>query len=309
MTDRRRINGPPSGTQTPIFASTLKQTPTVRLSPPTRTREPTELRKIFLKTGLVPSSSGSAYLELQHSSQLTSLKITCTAHGPRPLPRSAPFSPQLVLSTTVKFAPFASRVRRGYVRDSAERDLAVHLETALRGVVLGDRWPKSGCDVVVTVLEGEEDAWWGDVAGARERGEGWGLMCVLAGCITVASAAIMDAGIDCVDLITGGVAAVVEEGGGKRGEVMVLDPCPAEHRNVLAACVVGYLASRDEITEVWMKGNASAAISAEELIEKAVGAAAATKAVLEEAIKEAAFVKFPELAKSRGGLNDIDMNG
>ncbi|EMC91987.1 hypothetical protein BAUCODRAFT_60118, partial [Baudoinia panamericana UAMH 10762] len=294
--DRRRLNAPPGGTAPPAFATPK----TVKLERPKRTRKPDEHRKIYLRTGIVPSASGSAYYEIPPQSdqkqsglslpQTSSLKITCTVHGPRPLPRNAAFSPNLLLTTHVKFAPFATRHRRGYVRDASERDLAVHLETALRGVIIGERWPKSGVEVVITVLEGEEDGWWGD-AGGGGGGGGWGLMGVLAGCITVASAALVDAGIDCVDLVSGGVAVVVGDGGGSGGKpkggegALVLDPSPAEHAEMRAACVVAYLHSRDEITELWMRGDAGA--ESERLIDEAVKAASLARTVLVEAVKEA----------------------
>ncbi|KAK2801768.1 3'-5'-exoribonuclease [Onygenales sp. PD_10] len=326
MADKRRINGPPGGTRPPVFASSLlsaegQRTPA--LERPIRTRKPDELRKIFLKTGLIPSASGSAYLEFQPSAILprsksktlippsSSIKLTCSVHGPKPLPRSAPFSPNLLLSTHVKFAPFASRRRRGYIRDVSERDLGVHLETALRGVIIGERWPKSGLDITVTILEGEDDRWWGDVLSSGPLGgiDGWGLMNVLAGCITVASAAIADARIDCLDLITGGVAAFVEntksEGPeGKQaeksqkgqGQSLVLDPDPSEHRGIVSACVVGYMPSRDEITELWLKGdtsnlsseNQNISLSHEALIDGAVDAARGAQAVLMDAVRESA---------------------
>ena len=283
-----------------------------------------------MKTGLTPSASGSAYFELEPSSAAgarspslrassSSLKLTCTVHGPRPLPRSAPFTPHILLSTHVKFAPFASRQRRGYIRDSSERDLAVHLETALRGVLIGERWPKSGVDVIITVLEGEEDCWWGDEEsqGVVENVTtgGWGMMSLLSACITVASAAIADAGIDCVDLISGGVAAIICEApnttdhfgqgpkldGARFGvdKQVVLDPCPSEHRNVKAACVIGYLQSRDEVTEIWAKGDIPGSsvtaspgqISLETLMDGAVEAAVAARLVLIEAIKESTEFK------------------
>src|SRR4051794_33706385 len=87
-----------------------------------------------LKTGVTPSASGSAYLEIDASTGTgrSGMKFTCTVHGPRSLPRSAPFSPHMVLSTHVKYAPFATRQRKGYLRDASERDLSIHLETALR---------------------------------------------------------------------------------------------------------------------------------------------------------------------------------
>lgn len=177
------------------------------------------------------------------------MKLTCTVHGPRSLPRSAPFSPHMVLSTHVKYAPFATRQRRGYLRDASERDLSTHLETALRGALIADRWPKSGVDVVVTIIEGELTR-----QAAQDQGiEDWEMMNVLSGCITVASAAIADAGIDCVDIVSGGVAALVSNGEDGKQE-MVLDPIPSEHESIAAACCVAYLPARDEITNLWFKG-------------------------------------------------------
>ncbi|KAK4965874.1 3'-5'-exoribonuclease [Elasticomyces elasticus] len=315
--DRRRLNAPAGGTAPPVFAAL----PNTKLQRPTRTRKPDEHRKLFLQTGIVPSASGSAYYEIPPQSQqqtgllvpqASSLKITCTVHGPRPLPRNAAFSPNLLLSTHVKFAPFATRNRRGYVRDASERDLGAHLETALRGVVIGERFPKSGCEVVVTVLEGEEDGWWAGSAEGKEGG--WGTMSVLAGCITVASAALVDAGIDCVDLVSGGVAAVVHEAGGKDGK-LVLDPAPFEHDGeIRAACVVGYLQSRDEVTEMWMKGDAGT--QAEQLIDEAVKAASLTRAVLAETVKEAAEIKLGKgdesavpVNEGKGKSKDVVMTG
>lgn len=177
------------------------------------------------------------------------MKLTCTVHGPRALPKSSPFSPHLVLSTHVKFAPFATRQRRGYIRDSTERDISVHLETALRAAVLADQWPKSGVDVIVTIVEGDYE---GNTARPR-RHESWDLMNVLSACITVASAAIIDAGIDCIDSVTGGVAGLVRTGADD-SPTIVLDPAVSESTAVLAACCVAYLPSRDEISAVWLKG-------------------------------------------------------
>lgn len=259
-----------------------------------------------MKTGLTPSASGSAYLELEPSltassnlltNQAPGLKLTCTVHGPRPLQRSAPFSPQLLLSTRVKFAPFAARQRRGYVADASERDLAAHLDAALRGVLIGERWPKSGIDVVVTVLEGEEDRPpEGLKRSKNSRTGGWGMMSILSGCITVASAAITDAGIDSVDLVTGGVAALVRQP--SKALQIVLDPSPSDHEEIVAACAIGYLQSRDEVTEIWAKGKISSAhgkapgsLGFETIADRAVDAARAAHLVLIEAIKEATETK------------------
>ncbi|KAL2039977.1 hypothetical protein N7G274_007380 [Stereocaulon virgatum] len=302
--DRRRVNGPPGGTAPPVYLP-----PGRTAAAPGRTRGPNEIRKIFLKTGLTPSAAGSAYLELEtpsinHSNSLLdrtpALKLTCTVHGPRPLPRSSPFSPRLLLSTRVKFAPFAARQRRGYIPDSGERDLAAHLETALRGILIGGRWPKSGVDVIVTVLEGEEDCPRDALATGNQNGRtgGWGMMSILSGCITVASAALTDAGIDCVDIVTGGIAAIVRQPAAPAQ--LVLDPCPPDHEEIIAACVIGYLQSRDEVTETWAKGNITALsdgkgttkMGFDTLIDHAVEAAMAARRVLVEALKEGTEAKI-----------------
>ena len=246
------------------------------------------------------------------SHRRSALKLTCTVHGPRPLPRTAPFTPQLLLSAHIKYAPFASQQRRGYARDANERDLAVHLETALRAVLIGERWPKSGVDVVITVLEGEEDYFEDDPFASTgteySRSKGLGMMSILSGCITVASAAIVDAGIDCVDFVIGGVAGVarppltnmqkaksrVKSGYAEFLDESLMDPCPAEHEDLDAFCVVGYLQARDEVTEIWMKGHTSyrgdfedeEQTALEALTDRAVEAAMAARRVVVEAFKE-----------------------
>lgn len=266
---------------------------------------------LVLKTGLIPSASGSAYIELEPSAALSAarshpkslvppssaLKLICTVHGPKPLPRSATFSPNIVLTTHVKYAPFAARKRKGHIRDASERDLGVHLETALRGVIIAERWPKSALDITVTVLEAEDDRWWGDAPDSHDAS--WGMMNVLAGCVTAASAAISDARIDCLDLVAGGVAALVTADTAGEQESpphLMMDTDPSEHKSIVSACVVAYMPVRDEITELWLKGDSSKAslgpgdkrLGHEALIDAAVDAARGAHTVLGDAVKESA---------------------
>lgn len=191
----------------------------------------------------------------------------------------------------------------------------------MRGVIIGERLPKSGLEIIITVLEGEEDNPWGNeearVGEQKSQAGGWGMMSVLSGCITIASAALADAGIDCVDLICGGMAAIVHQpallntnqrqtqpSGKKTGSntnlEVVLDPCPIEHREITAACVVGYLQSRDEITEIWVKGGDlrpsskqnSGRFTIDLLMDRAVEASMATRLVLVAAINESTELKL-----------------
>ncbi|KAJ0168757.1 Exosome complex component MTR3 [Colletotrichum tanaceti] len=251
MTDRRRINGPPGATLPPVYDITNQISAS-------RARPGNTIRGLFLKTGVTPTASGSAYMEIEppyghvsSKSKVNGMKLICTVHGPRSLPRSAPFSPYLVLSTHVKYAPFATRQRRSYLRDSSERDISVHLDTALRGVIIADRWPKSGVDVIVTIIEGDQER----EASHFQGNEEWDMMNVLSGCVTVAAAALADAGIDCVDMVTGGVAALVaSDKDDTNTPSIVLDPVSLEHESILAACCVAYLPNRAEITNLWVKG-------------------------------------------------------
>lgn len=227
-----------------------------------------------MSSGAVPGASG--------------LKLSCTVHGPRALPRSTPFSPHLILSTHVKYAPFATKERRGYLRDTSERDLAVHLETSLRGAILGDRWPKSGVDIVVSVIEADQDR---SSPATDPDEELWGLMNVLSGCITVASAALADAGIDCVDTVSGGVAAVIEGEDESKESALVVDPVPAEHGKIVAACCVAYLPNRDEVTNLWLKGDLPASSDGTlhlKMLDKALHAARQADQVIVAALKESA---------------------
>ncbi|UKZ82171.1 hypothetical protein TrVFT333_009955 [Trichoderma virens FT-333] len=265
MADRRRVNGPGGSSLPPVYDDGELDAVS------RRQRAPDAIRPLYRS---YPSASGSAYLEIEprEGEHGSGMKLTCTVHGPRSLPRSAPFSPYMVLSTHVKFAPFATKQRRGYLRDSSEKDLSTHLETALRGAMIADRWPKSGVDVVDAV---------------ERRVEEWDVMNVLGGCITVASAAIADAGIDCVDTVSGGVAALVAGKDGSETSI-VLDPVALEHESILAACCVAYLPNRDEITNLWFKGRlpSTASYNHQSLVSRAVQASKGTHGLISASLSE-----------------------
>jgi exosome complex component MTR3 len=113
--------------------------------------------------------------------------------------------------------------------------------------------------------------------------------------------------MDCVDLVSGGIAAIIQEPSHDK-EVnsqdyrIVLDPVPLEHSCIIASCVVGYLQSRDELTEVWIKGGMPVASPANQidsksimvsLVDSAVRAASASRLVLVAAIEESVDSKIP----------------
>lgn len=209
------------------------------------------------------------------------------------------------MTASIKFAPFATRQRRGYLRDGTERDLGSHLENALNGVIIPDRWPKSALDIAVIVLEGEEDCLWNEEQGQERGVNGVGLMNVLAASINVSMAALVDAKIDCLDLLTSGVAA---RSAGSPDEL--LDPCPSEHEELISACVVGYLPARDELVEVWSKNTSSEGneTSTEKLVDAAIKAARGSHRILAEVITESLQGSVTSTkGKTKITTNDVQM--
>lgn len=164
----------------------------------------------------------------------------------------------------------------------------------MRGAIIADRWPKSGVDIIVSVIEGDQDR----SLSHGEYDEAWDTMNVLAGCITVASAALVDAGIDCVDTVAGGVAALVSGADDSAKPEVVIDPLASQHGKILAACCVAYLPERDEVTNLWFKGNlpASDPTLYTGMVENGILACQSANRVLIESLKEVAG------QKSRGTL-------
>jgi exosome complex component MTR3 len=114
------------------------------------------------------------------------------------------------------------------------------------------------------------------------------MMNALSGCITVASAALADAGIDCVDTVAGGVAALVQDAGDASTPSIVVDPIPSEHEKVLVACCIAYLPTRDEVTNLWFRGDLPASDMElyTSLVEKGIQASKYANRVLVECLSE-----------------------
>ena len=132
-------------------------------------------------------------------------------------------------------------------------------------------------------------------------------MNVLAGCITAASAALVEAGIDCLDLVSGGVAALTTDTRARKPEIVV-DPNFAEHTQTLAVCCVGYLSSRDELVELWMQGDVPHGFETK-LCDQAVAAAQSSRTVLAEVLKENAASKVGKQKKLQQANASILTNG
>ncbi|CBQ68972.1 conserved hypothetical protein [Sporisorium reilianum SRZ2] len=206
--DRRRANGPPSyvpvyeSTSSSSSASTSTPIATTSLQRPDK-RAYADLRPIFLQTNLVPSASGSSYVEIGD------LKLACSVFGPRQV-KGRQYSGKAELNVEVKFAPFSSRRRRKPGKTTESAHLSGLLHQALLPSLRLDLLPKASLDIHIMVLQTD---------GLEES-------CIAAACIA-ASTALASAGIDMFGLVVGTVALIPSSRDANEKRVL-LDPSSAD---------------------------------------------------------------------------------
>ncbi|KAL7419676.1 3'-5'-exoribonuclease [Cryptotrichosporon argae] len=244
--DRRRIQAPE--------VSRAPEFDTPEAGPSKRERGPSEARPIYLKTGLISQANGSAYIESG------GVKIACSVYGPRPKP--PPYTAQGALNLEIKFAPFASHPRRAPLRDTEPVPLSTLLTQLLLPAVRLDTLPKSQLDIFLVVLEADSDA------------------SVLGAGLTVASAAVADAGVEMSGLGVGGVVS-------KLGLEILVDPSADETRQAAGIVTTGFLPALGTVTNVWLTGELEID-DACAMIERSVATATETHAVVARALVEGA---------------------
>ncbi|KAJ9104980.1 hypothetical protein QFC20_004420 [Naganishia adeliensis] len=231
FTDRRRLPGPEKSFPT-VYDAPEEPTTTGNGKGKGRAdgREAAEMRDVFLNSGLISQANGSAYIECG------SVKIACAVYGPRAKP--PPYSPQGTVNVEIKFAPFASHPRRAPLRDTEPPHLS-HLltQSLLPALTLHlSQHPKSVTDIWLLVLQSESPS----------------LESTLAAGLSVACAALADAGVALNGLGVGVAVAKTEEG-------IAVDPTGREARAGGARVTLGVLPALDTLTDVWMTGQASVA--------------------------------------------------
>ncbi|WRT64574.1 uncharacterized protein IL334_001506 [Kwoniella shivajii] len=264
--DRRRIPGPEISIP-PIYEPLSNEN---EAGPSKRSgRSNDEARPIFLKTGLISQANGSGYIESG------GVKIACSVYGPRP--KAPPYTPQGTLNLEIKFAPFASNPRRAPLRDTEPLPLSHLLTQSLLPTIQLHLLPKSSIDVFLVVLESDTTT------------------NVLSAGLTVASAAIADAGIEMYAL---GTSAVISStcsdtspgdgtGSGNGESILVLDPEEEEERNSTGKVLVGSMPALGKVTSIWFEGE-NGIDEVSEMIEKAIAASRDTHTILAQALLEGA---------------------
>ncbi|KAK9366017.1 3' exoribonuclease family, domain 1-domain-containing protein [Lipomyces kononenkoae] len=251
LSDRRRILVPPLAR--PLIYVDDKPNPAIQASTKPAPSS-NAARKIYLQTSLIPDATGSAYVEHQQN------KILALVNGPRS--QKGSFSPTAKLAVDVKFLPISSDAhvlgiqQGGGFTTSLERTLADFIYASLIPSIRLGQYPKSGISVSVVVISGPP-SWKGVVKQ------------IAASCVTAASVAVVDAGIEVLDIVT---ACAVKFSMGVEDDVQIDldehgidkssdritnkmdidDGQPAPEVPGIGRGVVSYMASRDEISGFWI---------------------------------------------------------
>jgi len=190
-------------------------------------RKDSDLRRVFLKTGVISHAKGSSYIEVGDT------KVEVAVYGPREIPKRSDFSMKGILSCEMKYAPFACATRRGHQRDAEEIEMSLLLKECLESTVRMNLYHKSRIDVFVTVLE-----------------DGGG---VLAASITATGLALVDAQIDMYDNLIGCGISIHKDR-------LLVDPCLEEEVSCSDAgqgfgnLTVGYLNTSEQVVCLFSQG-------------------------------------------------------
>ncbi|KAF9789653.1 ribosomal protein S5 domain 2-type protein [Thelephora terrestris] len=222
--DRRRINGP-EDSFSPVLVDDDEDETKWRPGKPRQSRQPQDIRPIFLQPGLISQANGSAYIETERT------KIACAVYGPRQS-KNVGYIERGRLNVQVKFAPFSCHKRRAPIRDAEDRSIAVLIHQSLVSSVRLELFPKSTIDVFLTIIEND------------------GIdSCVATGTVA-ASTALADAGIEMLGLVTSCAATLM-------GEEIWLDPNHDEATAGASTLVLACMPALNVVTSVWQNGTIS----------------------------------------------------
>lgn len=114
-------------------------------------RKPSEIRSLSCKLGVVPSSDGSAFVEIGNT------RVIASVHGPREAYRRKDAEhDQAVIACEIHVAPFAGNERRKHkLGDKRDAEASSSLRASLESVVQSRLYPRSQIDVYVLVLQSD----------------------------------------------------------------------------------------------------------------------------------------------------------
>ncbi|XP_072492677.1 exosome complex component MTR3 [Notamacropus eugenii] len=204
-------------------------------------RDPSRLRPVYARAGLLSQAKGSAYLEAGRT------KVLCAVSGPRPVEgerAGAAGGAGGRLVCDFRRAPFSGPRRRRPAGAAGaggggaeERELALALQEALEPAVRLGRYPRAQLEVSALLLEDGGSA--------------------LAAALTAAGLALADAGVEMYDLVVG---CALSRGAGADA-AWQLDPTRREEERAAAGLTVALMPVLNQVAGLLGSGEACAAES------------------------------------------------
>ncbi|XP_078042633.1 exosome complex component MTR3 [Augochlora pura] len=195
--DQKRINGPEASFPYHIYSDIGDRNIKMKHNLIERKdkRTDNELRKIFLKTGIISQAKGSAYIEMGNT------KVVCSVFDPREVPNKSGYCVQGEIYCEFKFASFSCEKRRMHQQSADEKHYSLIMQKALEPAVCLNEFPNFQVDVYAMVL---------DNAGSS-----------LAAAIMAASIALANAGVPMFGLVTASTMGIY-------GDKFLVDPTDTE---------------------------------------------------------------------------------
>lgn len=193
----------------------------------TRQRPHDEIRKLFLKQGLVSNSNGSCYVEVGD------IQLQCTVNGPMPIRGS--FQTQADLSVEAKYSPFDEQSHGMAGASMIEKSVASFIHTCITPSIMLDQYPKSAINILVTIISSSDNT-----------------QSLLSAAITAASVAIIDSGIAVRDIVTAGSVLIARDP--SDGHKVYDDPERTRAESDIDAVVAYMVAKNNEITGISVEG-------------------------------------------------------
>lgn len=244
VSDRRRLLGPMNAKVPAIgILPETNDTPSK-----TSKRANGEIRKMFLKSGLVANANGSAYLEVEDTI------IEVSVFGPRPIRGS--FIDRASFSVECKFLPYVTQPNEitfnGKLSNfnsngrpaltNIEQKISSYLETSLLPSIVLEKYPKSTIDVFVSIISTNSTT-----------NTNSSLLNLINWITNCSSLALVDSGVELKDIVTSGQVRLDRE-----SKQLVLDPVYEANEDDgkdSIDCLVSFMNLRnDEIVGFWVNG-------------------------------------------------------
>ncbi|XP_063984389.1 exosome complex component MTR3-like [Diachasmimorpha longicaudata] len=148
--DQRRINGPEVTVPYQLYIDASSKSAEKKLDLLNKRedgRAHSDVRKMFVKTGVVSQAKGSAYIEVGTT------KVVCSVFDPREIPNKLGYSLHGNLYCEFKFASFSCRKRKIHQQDAEEKEYSLIMQRALEPAVCRHEFPNFQVDIYALVLD------------------------------------------------------------------------------------------------------------------------------------------------------------